>query len=44
MQPDTFIFSAPASLFPAIATAIFALLIGNFVNVVMHRLALPSDS
>jgi leader peptidase (prepilin peptidase)/N-methyltransferase len=38
MQPDTLLFAAPASLIPAIAAAIFGLLIGSFLNVVVHRL------
>jgi leader peptidase (prepilin peptidase)/N-methyltransferase len=38
MQPETLLFAAPASLIPAIAAAIFGLLIGSFLNVVVHRL------
>jgi leader peptidase (prepilin peptidase)/N-methyltransferase len=38
MQPDTLLFAAPASLIPAIVAAIFGLLIGSFLNVVVHRL------
>jgi leader peptidase (prepilin peptidase)/N-methyltransferase len=38
MQPDTLLFAAPSSLIPAIAAAIFGLLIGSFLNVVVHRL------
>jgi leader peptidase (prepilin peptidase)/N-methyltransferase len=38
MHPDTLLFAAPASLIPAIAAAIFGLLIGSFLNVVVHRL------
>jgi leader peptidase (prepilin peptidase)/N-methyltransferase len=38
MPPDTLLFAAPASLIPAIAAAIFGLLIGSFLNVVVHRL------
>jgi leader peptidase (prepilin peptidase)/N-methyltransferase len=38
MQPDTLLFAAPASLIPAIAAVIFGLLIGSFLNVVVHRL------
>lgn len=38
MQPDTLLFAAPASLIPAIAAALFGLLIGSFLNVVVHRL------
>jgi leader peptidase (prepilin peptidase)/N-methyltransferase len=38
MQPDTLLFAPAASLIPAIAAAIFGLLIGSFLNVVVHRL------
>jgi leader peptidase (prepilin peptidase)/N-methyltransferase len=38
MPPETLLFAAPASLIPAIAAAIFGLLIGSFLNVVVHRL------
>jgi leader peptidase (prepilin peptidase)/N-methyltransferase len=38
MQPDTLLFAVPGSLIPAIAAAIFGLLIGSFLNVVVHRL------
>jgi leader peptidase (prepilin peptidase)/N-methyltransferase len=38
MPPDTLLFAAPASLIPAIAAALFGLLIGSFLNVVVHRL------
>jgi leader peptidase (prepilin peptidase)/N-methyltransferase len=38
MQAETLLFAAPASLIPAIAAAIFGLLIGSFLNVVVHRL------
>jgi leader peptidase (prepilin peptidase)/N-methyltransferase len=43
MQPDTLLFAAPASLIPAIAAAIFGLLIGSFLNVVVHRLPIMRD-
>jgi leader peptidase (prepilin peptidase)/N-methyltransferase len=38
MQPDTLLFAPAASLIPTIAAAIFGLLIGSFLNVVVHRL------
>jgi leader peptidase (prepilin peptidase)/N-methyltransferase len=38
MQPDTLLFAPAASLIPAIVAAIFGLLIGSFLNVVVHRL------
>lgn len=38
MHTDTLLFAAPASLIPAIAAAIFGLLIGSFLNVVIYRI------
>lgn len=35
---DTLLFSAPGSLVPALTAALFGLLIGSFLNVVIHRL------
>lgn len=35
---DTLLFSAPGSLMPALTAALFGLLIGSFLNVVIHRL------
>jgi len=38
MQPDTLLFAPAASLIPTIAAVILGLLIGSFLNVVVHRL------
>jgi len=35
---DTLFFSAPASLFPTLVAAVFGLMLGSFLNVVIHRL------
>ncbi|MES2128066.1 MAG: A24 family peptidase [Pseudomonadota bacterium] len=38
MPPDTLLFAAPATLGAALAAGLFGLLIGSFLNVVIHRL------
>lgn len=38
MQPDSLLFAAPASLLPTIAAAVFGLLVGSFLNVVIYRI------
>ena len=38
MLPETLLFAAPGSLGPALAAALFGLLIGSFLNVVIYRL------
>jgi leader peptidase (prepilin peptidase) / N-methyltransferase len=38
MQPDLFLFAAPGTMAAAVVAAIFGLLIGSFLNVVVHRL------
>jgi leader peptidase (prepilin peptidase)/N-methyltransferase len=38
MPPETLFFAPPATLAAAIAAAVFGLLIGSFLNVVVHRL------
>ena len=38
MPPETFLFAAPATMTAAIVAAIFGLLIGSFLNVVVYRL------
>ncbi len=38
MVPDLLFFSAPGSLFPTIVAAVFGLLIGSFLNVVIYRM------
>jgi len=43
MQPDTLLFAPAASLIPAIAAAILGLLIGSFLNVVVHRLPIMRE-
>lgn len=37
MPPESLLFAAPGSLGPAIAAAVLGLLIGSFLNVVIHR-------
>jgi leader peptidase (prepilin peptidase)/N-methyltransferase len=38
MPPESLLFAAPASLWPTVAAAIFGLLIGSFLNVVIYRI------
>ena len=38
MLPETLLFAAPASLGPTLAAALFGLLIGSFLNVVIYRI------
>ncbi len=38
MSPETLLFAAPGLLAPTLAAALFGLLIGSFLNVVIHRL------
>jgi leader peptidase (prepilin peptidase)/N-methyltransferase len=38
MPPDSFLFAAPASLGATLAAALFGLLIGSFLNVVIYRI------
>lgn len=38
MSPDTLLFAAPGSLGPTLAAALLGLLIGSFLNVVIHRM------
>jgi len=38
MPPETFLFAAPATMAAAVVAAIFGLLIGSFLNVVVYRL------
>ena len=35
---DQLLFAAPGSLWPTLAAALFGLLIGSFLNVVIHRM------
>ena len=35
---ETLLFAAPASLGPALVAGLFGLLIGSFLNVVIHRI------
>jgi leader peptidase (prepilin peptidase)/N-methyltransferase len=38
MPPDTLLFAAPGSLGPTLAAVLFGLLVGSFLNVVIHRM------
>ena len=38
MSPDTFLFAPPATLGAALVAALFGLLVGSFLNVVIHRI------
>ena len=43
MLPESLLFAAPGSLGPTLVVALFGLLIGSFLNVVIHRLPIMMD-